>query len=104
MSSLNAVSGVTGGSKEHLLKDSRQLRQEGNQWLNVGFSSIVSNLISLILQEDAGTFLTQFHFPFGHFFFPASLTTFSNVLDPKGLLHLDTVSSDLLVHLSIRGT
>lgn len=28
----------------------------------------------------------------------------SNVLDPKGLLHLYAVSSDMLVHLSIIGT
>lgn len=28
----------------------------GKPWLNVGFSIIVSNLISLIQQQDAGTF------------------------------------------------
>lgn len=74
----------------------------GNPWLNGGFSIIVSNLISLIPQQGAGTFLTQLHFPLGHFLL--LIDSLSNVLDPKGLLHLDTVSSDLLVHLSIIGT
>lgn len=102
MSSLHAEGGVTRGSKE-LLNGSRLLRQEGDYWLNVGFSVIVSNLISFLPQQDAGTFLTQFRFPFEHFF-SCLIDSLSNVLDLKGLLHLDTVSSDLLVHLSIRGT